>query len=114
MQVIEAATANGPETLGPQAPKIGQLRKGYDADVIALARNPLRDLRVLANPGNVQMVWKSGQILKPMDLAYKGLAGKGGRAWAMWSRYWSHGRPSCGRLPPLAWQLSVAHWALLS
>ncbi|MGA7096417.1 MAG: amidohydrolase family protein, partial [Acidimicrobiia bacterium] len=33
LQAIEAATANGPETLGPQAPKAGQLVEGFDADV---------------------------------------------------------------------------------
>jgi imidazolonepropionase-like amidohydrolase len=36
LQAIEAATATGPLTLGPQGPKSGVLAKGYDADVIAL------------------------------------------------------------------------------
>ena len=30
LQVIEAATANGAETLGLRAPKAGQLLEGYD------------------------------------------------------------------------------------
>ena len=36
LEAIEAATANGPETLGPQAPHTGQLVAGFDADVITL------------------------------------------------------------------------------
>jgi cytosine/adenosine deaminase-related metal-dependent hydrolase len=37
LDAIEAATANGPDTLGPQAPKSGQLVPGYDADILAPA-----------------------------------------------------------------------------
>jgi len=32
LEAIEAATANGPLTLGPQAPLSGVLAEGYDAD----------------------------------------------------------------------------------
>ncbi len=39
LQAIQAATANGPPTLGPQAPTSGQLKIGYDADMIAVARD---------------------------------------------------------------------------
>lgn len=63
-QILEAATATGPLTLGPQAPKSGQLKEGYDADVLAVAKDPLRDVSVLTNPGNVRMVWKSGRLVK--------------------------------------------------
>ena len=34
LEAIEATTATGPLTLGPQAPRSGQLAEGYDADVI--------------------------------------------------------------------------------
>ena len=64
LQAIEAATANGPATLGPQAPRSGQLKEGFDADVIAVAKDPLADIRVLTDPGNVTMVWKGGHLVK--------------------------------------------------
>jgi len=40
LDVIEAATANGPATLGPQAPQAGQLLTGWDADVITVDTDP--------------------------------------------------------------------------
>ena len=46
LEAIEAATANGPLTLGPQAPLSGQLKEDYDADVIAFDVNPLDDVSV--------------------------------------------------------------------
>eukprot|EP00930_Biecheleria_cincta_P021651 TRINITY_DN15987_c0_g1_i1.p1 TRINITY_DN15987_c0_g1~~TRINITY_DN15987_c0_g1_i1.p1 ORF type:complete len:454 (-),score=77.39 TRINITY_DN15987_c0_g1_i1:62-1423(-) len=53
LQAIEAATANGPETLGKQAPRSGQLVAGFDADVLLLSKNPLRDIRALGDPKSV-------------------------------------------------------------
>ncbi|MCB1247153.1 MAG: amidohydrolase family protein, partial [Acidimicrobiia bacterium] len=50
LQAIEAGTANGPETLGPQAPKSGQLVEGFDADVICVSGDPTDDISVLENP----------------------------------------------------------------
>jgi len=64
LQAIEAATANGPLTLGPQAPKSGRLKAGYDADILALARNPLTEIGILANPDNIAKIWKSGALVK--------------------------------------------------
>lgn len=64
LQAIEAATANGPLTLGLQAPLSGQLKEGYDADFIALSENPLEDIKVLANPHRVTHVWKAGKLFK--------------------------------------------------
>lgn len=64
LQAIEAATANGPETLGPQAPKSGQLLAGYDADVIALDANPLDDRSVWGHPDRVTHVWQRGMARK--------------------------------------------------
>ena len=64
LQAIEAATATGPLTLGPQAPKAGRLESGWDADLCALARNPLDDINVLAETSNITHVWKHGRLEK--------------------------------------------------
>ncbi len=64
LEAIEAATANGPDTLGPQAPLSGQLREGYDADVIALDFDPLTDAAGWGDPDRVTHVWKSGRQVK--------------------------------------------------
>ncbi|KAJ9503123.1 hypothetical protein H2202_001277 [Exophiala xenobiotica] len=66
LQAIEAATAMGPETLGGlgMAPRSGQIKEGYDADLIALRANPLDDLDILKDPANVTHVWKAGRCFK--------------------------------------------------
>lgn len=64
LQAIEAATANGPLTLGLQAPASGRLEPGCVADVIAVAANPLEDIGVLADPANITGVWKAGNPVK--------------------------------------------------
>jgi imidazolonepropionase-like amidohydrolase len=64
LEAIETATANGPATLGPQAPRSGQLRRGYDADVLVLDANPLADIGVLAEPEHITGVWKAGSRVK--------------------------------------------------
>ena len=61
---IEAATANGPLTLGPQAPRSGLLQADHDADVIALDADPLGDISVLGDPTHVTHVWKAGRLMK--------------------------------------------------
>lgn len=60
LQAIEAATANGPATLGPQAPEAGQLKEGMDADIICVSGDPSSDVTVLADPENVTHVFKGG------------------------------------------------------
>jgi len=60
LEAIEAATANGPETLGPQAPKSGQLMEGFDADVIAFDVDPLDDRSVWGDATRVTHVWQDG------------------------------------------------------
>ncbi len=67
LQALEAATATGPLTLGPQAPKSGQLKEGYDADILAVVKNPLQDLSVLTNPANITEIWKSGALVKDLS-----------------------------------------------
>ncbi|NNC74226.1 MAG: amidohydrolase family protein [Acidimicrobiia bacterium] len=64
IQAIEAATANGPLTLGPQAPDAGVLTAGFDADVIAVDGNPLDDISVLVGPDHVSHVWRHGDLVK--------------------------------------------------
>lgn len=64
LEAIEAATANGPETLGPQAPASGQLKEGYDADIIAIDFNPLDDNSGWGDPQRVTHVWKAGRQAK--------------------------------------------------
>jgi len=64
LEAIEAATATGPLTLGPQAPRSGRLTEGYDADIITLDADPLADIGVLADPAHVTAVWTAGRQVK--------------------------------------------------
>ena len=64
LQAIEAGTANGPETLGKRAPKSGQLRPGYDADVIAMDVDPLRTIGAMGDPLHITHVWRGGKLFK--------------------------------------------------
>ena len=69
LQAIEAATANGPYTLGSeQAPRSGQIREGFDADFIALRQNPLDDIEILSSPKNIRYIWKAGKLVKAPGL----------------------------------------------
>ena len=64
LAAIEAATANGPLTLGAQAPRSGQIAVGYDSDFIALSSSPLEDINVLVDPDNITHVWRQGTLYK--------------------------------------------------
>ncbi|OOF91405.1 hypothetical protein ASPCADRAFT_57515 [Aspergillus carbonarius ITEM 5010] len=64
LEAIRAATANAPLSVGPQAPLTGQLREGYEADVIALEENPLDDIKVFQDSKVVTHVWKGGKLFK--------------------------------------------------
>jgi imidazolonepropionase-like amidohydrolase len=66
LQALESATATGPLTLGPQAPKSGQLKAGYDADILALTKNPVRDVSILTDPRNIIKVWMNGRLVKSL------------------------------------------------
>ncbi|HXW67316.1 MAG TPA: amidohydrolase family protein [Thermoplasmata archaeon] len=61
-EAIRSATAIAPMTLGPQAPKSGQLKAGFAADVIAVEEDPLRRIEVLGEPERILKVWKDGQL----------------------------------------------------
>jgi imidazolonepropionase-like amidohydrolase len=60
LDVIAAATANGPSTMGPQAPRSGLLSPDHDADVITLSADPTDDISVLADPAHITGVWRAG------------------------------------------------------
>ncbi|KKY24356.1 putative amidohydrolase [Phaeomoniella chlamydospora] len=64
LQALRAATAMGPRSIGGMAKKSGQLKVGYDADVLALERNPIQDVSVLQNWACITHVWKAGRLLK--------------------------------------------------
>jgi imidazolonepropionase-like amidohydrolase len=64
LAAIEAATAAAPATLGPQAPRSGQLVEGYDADVLVVDGDPTSDLAVLADPKRITGVWRAGRRVK--------------------------------------------------
>jgi len=64
LQAIEAATATAPQTLGPQAPRSGQLAAGFDADVITVGADPLADISVLGRPEHITGVWAAGRQVK--------------------------------------------------
>jgi imidazolonepropionase-like amidohydrolase len=64
LEAIEAATAVAPRTLGPQAPRSGQLAAGYDADVITLSGDPIADITLLTDPAAVIGVWTGGRQVK--------------------------------------------------
>ena len=62
LESIRAGTANGPLTLGPRAPKSGQLRAGYVADLIAVTEDPLKRIQVLSEAERILKVWKDGKL----------------------------------------------------
>jgi imidazolonepropionase-like amidohydrolase len=64
LQSIAAATAVAPRTLGPQAPRSGQLAADFDADFITLDADPIADIAVLAQPDHVTGVWVAGRKVK--------------------------------------------------
>lgn len=61
LEAITAATAHGPGTLGPRAPRSGRLAAGHDADLLAVDGDPLADMTVLADPDRIARVWKAGE-----------------------------------------------------
>ena len=64
LEAIEAATANAAQTLGPMAPKSGQLKVGWQADLIGVKADPLTDISILADVDNVTHVWRDGKLYK--------------------------------------------------
>lgn len=68
LEAIKAATVNATKTVGAQAPRTGQLKVGYEADVLGVMANPAEDVRVLQDQKNIKYVWKGGKIYKGPDV----------------------------------------------
>ncbi|KAI0113641.1 amidohydrolase [Nemania sp. FL0031] len=64
LDAIKAATANGPLSVGAMAPKTGQLKVGYEADILGLLYNPVEDVKILQEKQNIGWVWKGGRLFK--------------------------------------------------
>ncbi|KAI1165945.1 amidohydrolase [Nemania serpens] len=64
LEAIKAATANGPLSVGLMAPKTGQLKAGYEADILGLLHNPVEDVKILQDKQNINWVWKGGRLFK--------------------------------------------------
>ncbi|KAI1471275.1 amidohydrolase [Daldinia caldariorum] len=64
LEAIKAATANGPLTVKGQAPKTGQLKVGYEADILGLLKDPVEDVKVLQEKATIGWVWKGGKVYK--------------------------------------------------
>jgi imidazolonepropionase-like amidohydrolase len=60
LEALQAATLNGADALG-MADDLGALEPGYLADIIAIAGNPLEDIRLLES---VQFVMREGTVYK--------------------------------------------------
>lgn len=54
----------GPLTVGAQAAKTGQLKVGYEADILGLFKNAVEDVKVLQDKATIGWVWKGGRLLK--------------------------------------------------
>ena len=67
LEAVEAATATAPETLGRQAPRSGQLKAGFDADLIAFDANPLDDRSIWGDRTRLTNIWKGGGAVVRSD-----------------------------------------------
>ena len=61
MDAIVSATGNAARCLGWDS-WLGTLEEGKFADLVVFDRNPLEDLRVLADKKSLQFVMKSGRV----------------------------------------------------
>jgi imidazolonepropionase-like amidohydrolase len=62
MDAIVSGTRNAADAIG-MGREIGTLEKGKTADVIAVRGNPLDDIRVFRERGNIELVMRGGEIL---------------------------------------------------
>jgi imidazolonepropionase-like amidohydrolase len=63
MQSIRATTWHAAQLLQLDQ-QLGTLEEGKLADVIVVAGNVLNDIAIFANPDNVKLVLKGGQVVK--------------------------------------------------
>lgn len=68
MDAIRAATSTSARLLGVDH-ELGALRPGFLADLVLCAGDPLQDIRVLADPGNITLVAQHGVVRKPTQAA---------------------------------------------
>ena len=62
VSILQSATINPARLLG-QADKLGQIRRGFTADLLILNKNPLDDITVLDDPEqNLLAVIKDGHV----------------------------------------------------
>ena len=66
MQAIVAATRNAAEAIGLGS-QIGTLEKGKTADIIAVKGNPVTNISLLRDKGNIALVMRDGEILVGND-----------------------------------------------
>lgn len=62
MEAIRIGTLNGAKAMGKG--DLGLIEAGMKADIIALERNPLEDIRCLQDEKNIKLVLKEGKIYK--------------------------------------------------
>ncbi len=63
METIVAGTKRASESLGWED-KIGTIEEGKLADMVISKENPLKNIKSLGNPDNIQIVIKDGKIVK--------------------------------------------------
>jgi imidazolonepropionase-like amidohydrolase len=61
VEAIATATRTAAQVLGTDA-QVGTLEPGKYADVIAVAGNPLKDIRVLQDRKRIRLVMKGGDV----------------------------------------------------
>ena len=81
LDAIEAATASGPDTLGPQAPLSGQLKEGYEAG--AKATDPNINVISTYHPGGIDVAftdpeWGGATAAQTIDQGADVIFGAGG------------------------------------
>jgi imidazolonepropionase-like amidohydrolase len=73
MQAIVASTRSCAELLGLSA-SVGTLTAGKAADLVAVAGDPLADIRVIADPARVRLVVKGGALVRDETAAATAVA----------------------------------------
>jgi imidazolonepropionase-like amidohydrolase len=61
-RAIQTATRNAADALG-LLEQLGTVEKGKEADILAIAGNPLDDIGILRNTDAMRLVLKRGRIL---------------------------------------------------
>ncbi|MBM3264872.1 MAG: amidohydrolase family protein [candidate division Zixibacteria bacterium] len=70
MEAILTMTRNGGEAMGTDIP-LGQIKKGYLADLLLVDGNPLEDVRLLQDPAHLIAIMKDGKFHKAPSVAAK-------------------------------------------